>query len=151
MSLGRLGGVYALLHGAHVLADHVIQRGEDAQGKAGHGPEARAACARHVAELTAVQVLALAAGSAAAGEPLNPRRVAAGLAFNGVSHYMLDRRPIARKLAYACGKRDFYDNFRVQRDGWTDPHGPGTGPYALDQAWHVALLAVTAAIITGRG
>jgi hypothetical protein len=150
MSLGRIGGVYAALHSAHTIADHVVQRGEDAQAKAGHDQAARNACARHVAELTAVQIIALACVSAAAGERLHPRRVVAGLAFNAATHYVLDRRPLARRLAYKCGKRSFYDEFAVQRGEWLDPYGPGSGPYALDQAWHVGLLAVTAAIVAGR-
>jgi hypothetical protein len=140
--LGRYGGVYAALHAAHTFADHVIQNGDDAQAKAGTGWPARAACARHVAELTATQIVALAAVSARTGEQLNLRRVA--------THYLLDRRPFARRLAHALGKADFYDRFKVNRGSWVDPHGPGSGPYALDQAWHTAFLAVTAAIITGR-
>jgi len=149
--LGQLGGVYAALHAAHTVADHIIQTGDDAQAKAGHGWPARAACARHVTELTAAQVLALAAVSAATGERLNPRRVVAGLAFNAATHYLLDRRPIARRLNHALGLADFYDKFKVHRDTWVDPHGPGSGPYALDQAWHTGFLAVTAAIIAGGG
>ncbi|MFB4307019.1 transcriptional regulator [Actinomadura sp. GTD37] len=151
MSLGRIGGIYAALNSAHTFADHVVQSGDDAQAKAGHGRAAQVACARHVAELSAVQVIALAGVSAAAGERLDPRRVVAGLAFNAATHYVLDRRPIAQRLAYACGKRDFYDKFAVQRETWLDPHGPGSGPNALDQAWHVGLLAITATIIAGRG
>jgi len=148
MSLGRLGGVYALLHSAHTFADHVVQRSEDAKAKAGTGWQARAACARHVAQLTAIQTLALAAGSAAVGERLDPRRVAAGLAVNAATHYLLDRRPFARRLAAWCGKSEFYD-LAVRRPGYVDKHGPGTGPYTLDQAWHVAALALAAAIISG--
>lgn len=150
MSLGRFGGVYAALHASHTFADHVIQWGEDAQAKAGRGRAARAACARHVGELTATQVLTLAAVSAAAREPLNPGRVVAGLMFNAATHYLLDRRPIARRLNHALGKADFYDRFQVHRGTWVDPHGPGSGPYALDQAWHTAVLAVAAAIIAGK-
>lgn len=147
--LGRIGGVYAALRAAHTVADHIVQSGDDAQAKAGHGWPARNACARHVAELTAVQILALAAVAAVAGERLDPRRVAAGLAVNAATHYVLDRRPIARRLNHALGKKDFYDKFRVQRVGWVDPYGPGTGPYTLDQAWHDGILAVAAAIIAG--
>jgi hypothetical protein len=149
MSLGRLGGVYALLHGGHVIADHWIQRGGDAQAKAGDGWPARVACARHVAQITATQAVFLAVGCAATVERLSVRRVAVGLAVNAVTHYALDRRPFARKLAYACGKADFYDGFSVQREGWLDPHGPGSGPYALDQAAHVGILSLVAAIIAG--
>ncbi|MGP4027166.1 transcriptional regulator [Actinomadura sp. 3N407] len=150
MSLGRIGGVYAALNSASIWADHVVQSGDDAQAKAGHGWPARAACARHVAELTAVQIVALAGVSAVAGERLKARRVVAGLAFNAATHYLLDRRPFAQRLAYALGKGAFYDEFPVQRETWLDRHGPGSGPNALDQSWHVGLLAITAAIIAGK-
>lgn len=150
MSLGRMGGVYAALHSSHVFADHVIQSGNDAEDKAGDGWAARVACARHVGELTAFQIVALAAAAYATGERLNPRRVLAGLAVNAATHYLLDRRPFARELNYKLGKKAFYDDFKVQRDGWVDPYGPGSGPYALDQAWHVGILAITATIIAGK-
>jgi hypothetical protein len=150
VSLGRFGGTYAALHAAHCFADHVIQWGEDAQAKAGQGWPARAACARHVTELTATQLLTLAAVSAYTGQRLNPRRVVAGLTVNAATHYLLDRRPIARRLNHALGKADFYDRFQVDRGTWVDPYGPGSGPYALDQAWHTFALAVAAAIIAGK-
>lgn len=155
MTLARMGGVYAALHSSHVFADHVIQSGNDAEDKAGDGWAARVACARHVGELTAFQIVALAAAAYATGERLDPRRVLAGLAVNAATHYLLDRRPFARELNYKLGKKTFYDEFTVKRftvkgGEWVDPYGPGSGPYALDQAWHVGILAIVAAIIAGK-
>lgn len=148
MSLGRLGGVYALLHAGHAVGDHWTQTNPQAQRKGDEGPEGRKACAAHVATLTATQVVFLAGGALAAGERLSPRRVALGLAVNAVSHYAADRRgygilpKLAGKLAWT-GKKEFYE----LGDGKAAPCG--TGAYALDQAWHVGWLAFTAAIIAG--
>lgn len=144
MSLGRLGGVYALLQASHEVADHWIQRSEEALDKGGDGWRARRACARHVAALTATQALTLTIGARMVGETLNIRRVAAGLAVNAALHYWADRRSTLANLAERTGKGEFY------RLG--DPaYAPtGTGAYALDQAFHTGCLALTAAIITGR-
>ncbi|MCW2901737.1 MAG: hypothetical protein JWO67_4002 [Streptosporangiaceae bacterium] len=148
MTLGRLGGVYALLHASHMVGDHWVQTNPEAQRKGDEGPEGRKACAMHVATLTATQVVFLAAGALAAGERLNPRRVVIGLAVNAVSHYAADRRgygvlpKLADMLAWT-GKDQFYE----LGDGKAAPCG--TGAYALDQSWHVGFLAVAAAIIGG--
>lgn len=144
MSLGRLGGVYVLLHASHEIADHWVQRHHQALRKGAPDGDGRRACAAHVVALTATQAFALAAGARMVGEHLNARRVAAGLAVNAASHYWADRRTTLARLADATGKGEFY------RLGDSKAAPTGTGAYALDQAWHTAWLAVTAAIITGR-
>lgn len=149
MSLGRLGGVYALLHAGHEVADHWLQTADQVKHKGDEDSVGRFACARHVAGLTATQAVFLALGCAATGERLNARRVAVGLAFNAVTHYAADRRDhgllpkLAEKLAF-MGKDGFY------RFGDPEAAPCGTGAYALDQAFHIGALAITAAIITGR-
>lgn len=142
-AFGRIGGVYALLHAAHDVADHWVQRHDDALGKGGDGWPARRACATHVATLTATQAVALTVGSLAAGERLDLRRVTAGLAVNAASHYWADRRSTLALLADATGKGEFYKF----GDGFAAPCG--TGAYALDQAWHHGWLAIAAVIIAG--
>lgn len=148
MSLGRLGGVFALLHGGHVVGDYWVQTHTCALTKGGDGWEGRKACAIHVATLTATQGLVLAAGACAVGERLNPRRVVVGLGVNALSHYVADRRTPLRRLAERFGKAEFY-HFGKADEG----HAPclGTGAYALDQAWHIGWLTVAAAIIAGDG
>ena len=149
-AIGRLGGVYALLHAGHDVGDHWVQTNDQAMYKGDYGLAGHRACAAHVATLTATQAAFLTAGALAAGERLSPRRVALGLAVNAVSHYAADRRahgvlpPLARAL-WRYGKADFL----AAGDGRAAPCG--TGSYALDQAWHAGWLAVAAAIIAGGG
>jgi hypothetical protein len=141
MSLGRLGGVYALLHASHEVADHWVQTHRDAIDKGEDGWTGRRACARHVATLTATQALTVTGGAWMVGERLSPRRVAAGLAVNAAAHYWADRRSTLARLADRCGKGEFY----MLGDGKAAP--VGTGAYALDQAFHIGCLAITATII----
>jgi len=147
-NLGRLGGVYALLHAGHAVGDHWVQTNDQAKDKSEEGPRGQQACAAHVATLTATQALFLTLGSLAAGERLNPRYVALGLAVNAASHYAADRRehgalPKLAKALRRFGKEDFL----AFGDEKAAPCG--TGAYALDQAWHHGWLAISAAIITG--
>jgi len=146
VSLARLGGVFALLHGGHAAGDYWVQTGTCAAAKGGDGWEGRKACAIHVTTLTATQALVLAAGAWVVGERLPARSVAVGLAVNAVSHYFADRRTPLRRLAERLGKGEFY-HFGKDHD-----HAPclGNGAYALDQAWHIAWLTVAAAIIAGN-
>jgi hypothetical protein len=145
--LGRLGGVYSLLSAADLVGDHWVQTGRQAATKGGPGWEARRACAAHVATLTAAQALFLAAGCAATGERLSVRRAAAGLAFNAATHYWADRRTPLRKLAEKLGKGGFY---QLGMTGPDQYNCVGTGMHALDRSFHTGMIAVTAAIITGR-
>lgn len=152
-NLGRLGGVFALLYGSHPLADYWVQTNHQAQAKGGDGWAGRRACAAHVATLTATHAIALTAGAAATGEHLPACRVAAGLAFNAITHYIIDRRQPLRRLAGLLaftGKPAFHD-MGMPRDGHDDNLCLGTGAMALDQALHVACLAVTAGYIAGGG
>lgn len=149
MSLGRIGGVYALLHAGHEVADHWAQTDDQAKDKGEPGERGQRACAAHVATLTATQAVLLAAGCLAAGERLSLRRVTIGLAVNAVSHYAADRRehgaiPKLVDRLDRYGKRNFYEF----GDGKAAPCG--TGAYALDQAWHIGWLAITTLIIAGR-
>lgn len=149
MSLGRFGGVFALLHTGHTIGDHWVQTDAEAQRKGDDSDEGRRACATHVATLTATQALALAAGALVTRERLNPRYVALGLAVNAATHYAADRRDhgilpkLADKLSWA-GKSEFY------RCGDPKAAPCGTGAYALDQAWHIGWAAISAAIISGK-
>lgn len=145
MSLGRMGGVYAALHAGHVVGDYWGQTDAQAQVKGKPGKDGRAACARHVASLTATQAVFIAAVSLATGERLSVRRTALGLAVNAASHYAIDRRdhgvmPHLCRALRRYGKEDF------ARAG----EGLATGAAHLDQAWHIAWCAITAAIIAGK-
>lgn len=149
MTLGRLGGVYALLHASDRVADMWVQTDHQALHKGDDGWPGRLACARHVATLTATQALTLWAGSRAVGKRLNPWRVAAGLAFNAATHYAADRREhgllpkLTKRLAFT-GKDTFYR----AGDGKAAPCG--TAAFGLDQTFHDGCRLITALLITGR-
>lgn len=145
---GRLGAVFAALYAAHQVGDHHVQSDRDACTKALPGREGHAACARHVATYTATAALALVAADRVTGMRLHPGRVAAGLAVSAVSHYVIDRRTVLRRLAEATGKGRFY-HLGTPRPGRDDNPCIGTGAYALDQSAHTGFLLVAALIIAG--
>jgi hypothetical protein len=148
MTLGRLGGVYALLHASDRVADMWVQTDNQAQHKGDNGWNGQLACARHVATLTATQALTLWAGSRLVRERPNTRRMLLGLAFSAVSHYAADRREhgilpkLTERLAFT-GKDVFY---RVG-DGKAAPCG--TAAFGLDQTFHDGCRIIAALIITG--
>jgi hypothetical protein len=143
-ALGRVGGTYAALYAAHSVADHWIQTHHQAITKGQLDRDGQLACAKHVATLTATQAITLGLTVAATGERLNPRRVALGLAVNGLSHYWADRRYTLKALAEKVGKGEFA--------AFGDPVAApcGSGAYALDQSWHHAWLLI-AALIASSG
>jgi hypothetical protein len=139
----RIGLVLAAWKTAHTYADHIGQDHNDALGKGKPGWPGRAACARHVADLTLTKLAALAAAGAATGIRLSPPRVAIAMAIDAASHYVIDRRTPLRRLAKALGKTEFYE--------LGDPMAApcGTGAYAMDQATHAVTLFF-AALYAGR-
>lgn len=145
MSLGRLGGVYAALHAGHTIGDYWGQSDRMAQVKGKPGSDGKAACATHVAVLTATQAVFIGVACAATGERLSPRRLVLGLAVNAASHYAIDRRdhgvmPILCRWLKRYGKEDFA----------AAGTGLATGAALLDQAWHIGWCFASAAIIAGR-
>ncbi|MDJ0466077.1 hypothetical protein [Streptomyces sp. H27-C3] len=87
----RFPSCYAALTAAHEGADHLVQRDSHAVTKGLPGSEGRRACARHVAEYTAVQAAALLFADRGLGLRLNWRYAAAGLALSAGTHYLADR------------------------------------------------------------
>lgn len=146
--------VFAALYAAHHIGDHWVQTHHQALTKGAASWRGRLACARHVASLTAVQVVAVAALVPALGVQLNPAAVAAGLAVNAASHWWADRRHTLARLAVLAegaginGKTAYY-RLGAPRPGRDDNPSLGTGAYHLDQAWHVGWLFPAALIIAG--
>ena len=139
----RIALLYVAWHAAHGYADHWGQDNRDALDKGEPGRTGRAACARHVLNLTATKLAALAIVGAAAGIRLSPRRVAVAMALDAASHYVIDRRTPLRRLAHALGK----DEFIAVGDPAAAPCG--TAAYELDQSLHTTLLALAAVIAGG--
>lgn len=142
------GTAFALLYAGHQLGDYWVQTNAQAAAKGGEGRDARRACAAHVATLTLTQAALLATGTTLAGERIPIRRAAIGLAGNALTHYAIDRREPLRRLADLIGITRFHD-LGKPRAGRDDNPCLGTGAHALDQALHVACLALAAAYMTG--
>jgi hypothetical protein len=155
MTTGLLGGVFAALYAGHQVADLWAQTGTQATRKGLPGWPGRLACARHTLTLTAVLAAAVAAMAMVTGAPVHVLPALVGLAVNAGSHYWADRRTTLAGLAawlgatVIPGKGEFY-RMGAPRPGRDDNPTLGTGAYALDQAWHVAWLFVSALVISGR-
>lgn len=150
--MSTFAAAFAALYAAHGVGDQWIQTAHQSSDKDQPGWPGRRACAAHVATYTAVGGAALAATAAATGARPRPGRVAAGLAFSAVTHYVLDRREPLRALARRCGKADYLAHATVVRKAGEkeEETGPGTALFHLDQSAHVACLFVAALIIGGR-
>lgn len=131
-----VGAVYAMLHGAHSVADHFVQTQHQADTKGLPGWAGRWACAKHVLTYTVTAGVFLSVLVWRTGVQIHPSALAAGLTVSAVSHYVADRRTPLRRIADGLGKSP----------AWLD-HGGGM--YALDQAWHLGFTALTALIIGG--
>jgi len=140
---GRIALVWMAWKVGHNYADHIGQDSRDAREKGEPGWKGRAACARHIVNLTATKAAALALAGAATGVRLSPRRVAVAMAIDAASHYVIDRRTPLRRLAAALGKTELYE--------LGDPKAApcGTGAYVMDQAAHDVMLLITA-LYAGR-
>ncbi|PRX66066.1 hypothetical protein B0I32_106202 [Nonomuraea fuscirosea] len=145
----RFAVVLATLFAAHEVGDQWVQTHRQATSKGGRGDQQRAgqaACARHVATMTATKALMLGVASAVTGVKLPVGRTAAALAVDAASHYWADRRYTLAGLADRLGKGEYY-RLGAPREGRDDNPTIGTGAYALDQAWHAAWLWVAALVV----
>jgi len=137
---GRFAGVYATLHAAHQLGDHIVQTENQAARKM--QPDGWGALAGHIGSYHATAAVMLLAANRLLGLRLSPRRVVAGLAVSAATHALLDRRWPVRWINQHTGS-----------PGFGDMQAPLNGPYLTDQALHTGCLWLTALIMTtpGRG
>lgn len=144
----KFAAVAAVLYAAHQIGDHPVQNGGDSQHKQEPGLDGRRACRRHVATYTITTGLAVGVANAALGLNLTWPGIVAGQAISAFTHYPVDRGAPLRRMAARIGKLDFIEGITVVRQpGFpADDRGPGTGSYALDQAWHIGWLAVAALV-----
>jgi hypothetical protein len=124
----------ATLYAAHSVADHWIQTDHQAVTKGGTGWPARLADLRHVLTYTATLAAALALVAWRCHLPYDVPRVAVALVFNGITHYIADRRSPLLALAAKLGKANWLK------------FDPEAG-YKLDQSWHLGFLLITALIL----
>jgi hypothetical protein len=144
--VANFAAAFAALYAAHQVADHWVQTQHQADTKGQPGWRGRLSCAAHVGTYTLTAAVALALLAAVTGLPLDPWKVAAGLAVSAISHYIADRRGPLRRLAELTGSARFYA-LGIPRPDRDDNPSLGTGAYALDQSWHVGWLFVAALFI----
>lgn len=130
----RFAAVFATLHAAHQLGDHIAQTDAQAAGKTTDWR----AMAGHVTSYHVTAAAMLAAASGALGLRLSPRRAVAGFAVSAATHALLDRRWPVRWVNQHTGS-----------PGFADLQTPLNGPYLTDQALHYGCLWLAALIMAG--
>ena len=118
----------------HSLADHWIQTDHQATTKGESGWSARLADLAHVTTYTLTLLVGLLVVDWRCHLAYDIPRLVIALVFNGITHYIADRRSPVTGLATKLGK-----------GGWLK-FDPEAG-YKLDQSWHLFFLLVTALII----
>lgn len=126
--------VFAALFAGHWIGDHWAQTNHQAQAKGARNHSGRRACAAHVATLTLCQAAALAVVALYTDAAFAVLNLVAGLAVNALSHFWCDRRWTLEGLAYALHRTGKHDYYKV-------------GAPALDQAFHMGFLLLSAVII----
>lgn len=149
-ALALFAALQATFSDIHPYCDQIVQSSADAMGKGLPGREGAKHCARHVASYTAGQSVAAVTVTRVLGFRLPVRALTAGMAVNGLTHYVIDRRePFKRFLRSKwIGKGGYLDHATVQRrPGVVDESGPGTALMEMDQAAH-RLISVFASLLT---
>lgn len=110
----------------------------------------RLACAYHVALYMAGQVSATFLICRLVGYRIPLAAVAAGVAINAPTHFLLDRGNAVEALALVFDKDDYLQDFTVVRKEGEPAHknGEGTGWNALDRSAHrgIGLLATAVTV-----
>jgi hypothetical protein len=148
--LALFAAVQAVFSDVHPYCDQILQSSADAVGKGLPGREGAVHCARHVATYTAGQTVAAVAVTSALGYRVPVRALAAGMALNAVTHYVIDRREPFKAFLRSrwVGKGGYLAHATVQRrPGVVDDGGPGTALMEMDQAAH-RLISVAASLLT---
>src|SRR5437899_8741263 len=105
MTALRFAAVYATLHAAHQLGDHIAQTDDQAARKT--QPGGWGAMSRHVGGYHIVAVVMLLAADRILGLGLRPRYAAAGLGLSAATHALLDRRWPVRWISCHTGSPAF--------------------------------------------
>ncbi len=153
-----MGAAHAMaLYAGHHVGDYWVQTDHQAQHKGAPGAEGRQECLKHVLTYTATQAVFLAASAMVTGKRPSLGRAALALGISAVTHYAADRRDhgLMVKLAKRIpGKAAFLKlgvprplvaNASTTTSGLDlkpvplDNPSLGTGAWALDQSWHIAL------------
>ncbi|MFB7673140.1 hypothetical protein ACFC26_17200 [Kitasatospora purpeofusca] len=175
--LALFGALLATFEALHSLFDQWGQASRDAQGKGMYGDHlvhddgtpaegtqphrrvmtasryGRLCATRHAATYTAGQLLAGLATTRACGYRVPAGPLLIGGAITMTTHALIDRRQPLLRAASRIGKGEYVEGcgvVRMEPDGSlrTDPAGPGTALFELDQAAHRALGWVAALTVT---
>jgi hypothetical protein len=155
---------FAALYAGHHIGDYWAQTDHQARHKGDAGAEGRQACLLHVGTYVAVQAVCLALMSTATGWVTSFWAGLAALAVSALTHYAADRREHGLMFRVARLLPAVTTNFMklgVPRAGVEIPAYPedgppafvgdnpslGTGTWALDQSWHLALGVFVPALI----
>jgi hypothetical protein len=152
---------FAALYAGHHIGDYWVQTDHQARHKGDAGARGRQACLLHVGTYVVTQAVCLALMSTATEWVTSFWAGLAALAVSATTHYAADRREhgLMFKLARLLpGKADFmrlgvpYMRTVTGTDGQIigkvkGTPSLGTGTWALDQAWHIALGVFVPALI----
>lgn len=155
------------LYVGHHIGDYWVQTDHQAQHKGAAGWEGRVQCLLHVLSYTLTQTVLLVVTLLALGLEVHPLAAPLGMLVSAVTHYLADRREYGWmvKLAWLIPGKAAFLRLGIPRqdlwveaerqDGterdWTALDNPslGTGAWALDQSWHIALGVWLPALIIG--
>lgn len=145
---------FGALYAGHYLGDQWVQTAGQACKKSLDRPgaktlEAHWHCAKHVFTYTLGGLALYLMASAWLDLPVRPGWVAAGLAVNAVSHYIVDLRTPLMWMAKKIGRYGYIEHCQVVRPTGPERVGPGTGAFHLDQAWHFIWIFLSALLIAG--
>lgn len=157
---------FAALYAAHHVGDYWVQTNHQATHKGLPGWPGRLACLGHVGTYVVTQLVSVWIVKVALGLPgVGWGSLIGALLVSGVTHYVADRRKplerLARLLDRTHGKLTFYrlgtprQRELVARStedkglDWVPLDQPtlGTGAWALDQSFHIALSVFVPALI----
>jgi hypothetical protein len=149
VTAATFSALFIALYVGHHIGDQWVQTHKQALAKGGTGActwAGRAACTRHVVNLTVTQLALVALVVVVLHLNVTLWLVVAGLALNAVSHWWADRIHTLAALARVVGKGGYWD-LGAPRPGHDDNITVGTGRYHLDQSWHVAWVFASALLM----
>lgn len=140
---------------AHYVGDHWVQTCGQAIKKVWDGPDGRMCaawhCAKHAATWSVTQLVFLTVTVWWLDLPVRPGWLAGGVAFNALTHFVIDLRvPLLWVAQRVNGRGDYIEAVQVVRpSSGAASTGPGTGLFHLDQSAHLACAFVAALIVAG--
>jgi hypothetical protein len=148
------GVAFAALYAGHYLGDQWIQTAAQACKKSLDRPDAKTLeahwhCAKHVFNYTLSGLLMFLGAAAWLNLPVRPGWLAAGIALNAITHYVVDLRSPLMWMAKKVGRMGYVEHCQVVRPTGPERVGPGTGAFHLDQAWHFIWIFFSALLIAG--